>query len=161
MTLGVSAIMQTTEADGHDSNEQESGQDQSDTYEWWWDDRLMTFLQTADDIAETCLNQVFGSEVQDHVHVDNLADIEDIEEYHDTLAPNRFIESDEGTYDLDWEIETTDGIVSDVYLTCHSEYTDESREVSTEVDVAIVASTDAMETECVTEPHIIHRPNST
>ncbi|UPM43415.1 hypothetical protein [Halocatena salina] len=153
--------MQTTEADGHDSNEQETGQDQSDTYEWWWDDRLMTFLQTADDIAEKCLNQVFGSAVQDHVHVDNLADIEEIEEYHDTLTPTRFIESEGGTYDLNWEIETTDGIVTDVYMTCHAEYVDENREVSTEVDVAIVASSDATETECVTEPHIIHRPNST
>lgn len=161
VALGVSAIMQTTEAEGNDSNEQESGTDQSDTYEWWWDDRLTTFLQTADAIAETCLDQVFGATVYDHVHVDNLAEISDLEAYHDTLAPHRFIKSADGMYDLDWEVETTEGIVTDVYLTCHAEYVDENREVSTEVDVAILANADATETECVTEPHIIHRSNST
>lgn len=153
--------MQMTEPDGQDSDEQSSGQRQQEAYEWWWDERLSTFLNTSDAIAETCLEQVFStSAVHEDVHVDVLADVDDIDTYHESLTPRRFIEDNDGTYDLDWEVETTDGVVDDVFITCHAEYIDETQEVTTEVDVAIVASVNATETKQVTEPHVIHRPIS-
>lgn len=154
--------MQMTEPDGQDSDEQSSGQPQQEAYEWWWDERLSVFLNTADDIAKTCLDQVFdGTTVHEDVHVDALADIEDLEAYHESLTPHRFIEDPNGTYELDWDVETTEGVVSDVILTCHAEYKDEEREVTTEVDVAIVANVDATETKQAIDPHVIHRSVST
>lgn len=157
--------MQAADPDGQgsgsdaSSDEQSSGQRQQEAYEWWWDERLSSFLDTADAIAETCLGEVFdGSSVQEHVYVDVLADIDDIDTYHETLSVRRFIMDDDGTYDLDWEVETSDGVVSEVFLTCHAEYVDDDRGVTTEVDVAIVASTDANEIERVNQPHVIHRP---
>ncbi len=156
--LGVSVRMQTTEADGYDTDEQES--DDKESAEWLWEDRVTGFLETVDDLAETCLNQVVGSTVVDHVHVDNLADIDDISDFHETLSPDQFIDGS-GEYDLDWETEIDDGEIAEVYLTCHAEHVDTDREVSTEVDVAIVIGADDPAPETVTEPHIIHRPTST
>jgi hypothetical protein len=142
---------------GTDSNEESSAQ--QEVYEWWWDERLSTFLNTADTVVETCLDHVFAdSTLHDDVHVDVLADIDDVDTYHEELSSRRFIADDNGTYDLDWEVETRDNVVSEVFLTCHAEYVDEGRDVTTEVDVAIVAAAAATETELVTQPHVIHRP---
>lgn len=165
--------MQTPDPDGQDvdvdadadtdgrSDEQSSEQRQQEAYERWWDERLSTFLDTADAIAETCLKEVFGSSaVREDVHVDVLADIEDIDAYHEMLSARRFIADSDGTYDLDWEVETDDGVVTDVFLTCHAEYVDDNRDVITEVDVAIVASAYTNGIERMNQPHVIHRPLS-
>jgi hypothetical protein len=142
---------------GNDSNEGSSTQ--QEVYEWWWDERLSAFLDTADTVVETCLDHVFaGSTLHDDVHVDVLADIDDVDTYHEKLSPRWFIADENGTYDLDWEVETTDNVVTEVFLTCHAEYVDDGRDVTTEVDVAIVADATATETELVTQPHVIHRP---
>jgi hypothetical protein len=140
-------------------DEQSAGQQEA--YEWWWDERLSVFLDTADAIIETCLDHVFDSStLHDSVHVDVLADIDDIDAYHETLSARRIIADDDGTYDLDWEVETTDAVVTEVVLTCHAEYVDESRGVITEIDVSIVADATATDTEVVSQPHVIHRPIS-
>jgi hypothetical protein len=142
-----------------DADEQSTGQQEA--YEWWWDERLSVFLDTADSIVETCLDQVFDdSTLRDSVHVDVLADIDDIETYHEKLSARRIIADDDGTYDLDWEVETTDGMATEVFLNCHAEYVDDSRDVTTEIDVALVASAAATDTELVSQPHVIHRPIS-
>ena len=139
-----------------DIDEQSVGQ--QDEYEWWWDERLSIFLDTADAIVETCLNHVFDdSTLHDSVHVDVLTDIDDIDTYHETLSASRIIADDDGTYDLDWEIETADGLVTEVYLTCHAEYVNDDRDVTTEIDVSIVAGATATDTELVSQPHVIHR----
>lgn len=166
-TPGVNTSMQPLDQDGHDTDvdtdtdTDDQSSDQQEAYEWWWDKRLSIFLDTADAIVETCLDHVFdGSTLHDSVHVDVLADIDDIDAYHETLSASRIIAGDEGTYDLDWEVETTDGVVAEVFLTCHAEYVDESRDVITEIDVALVASATGSDTETVSQPHVIHRPIS-